>query len=59
MKVISIIGILDSGKSTVIQKLLEEVERRGSLAGVIVNDSGAVKLEDLAWRYPVEVIGGG
>jgi molybdopterin-guanine dinucleotide biosynthesis protein len=59
--VISIIGLLDSGKSSLIEALLEEARARGATAGVVINDAGAVQLDrpDIARDHPVRTIGGG
>ena len=60
-KVISVIGILDSGKSSLIKELLGAVHVRGGRAGVVLNDQGAVSLdtEAISARHPVIQIGGG
>ena len=60
-KVISVIGLLDSGKSTLIRELLGAVEARGRSAGVVINDQGAVSLDTpaISERHPVIQIGGG
>lgn len=60
-EVISVIGLLDSGKSSLIRVLLETVRRRGLTAGVVINDQGTVELdtEEVAGHHPVTQIGGG
>lgn len=59
--VISVIGLLDSGKSSLIRALLAAVRERGGSAGVVVNDLGAVELDadEVIRHHPVEQIGGG
>ncbi|GAB4251581.1 MAG: hypothetical protein Kow00129_12440 [Thermoleophilia bacterium] len=61
MKVVSIIGILGAGKSSLIRHLLEEADRRGMTAGAVVNDNGEVSLDvpEIRSRHPVRRIGGG
>ncbi len=61
MKVVSVIGLLGAGKSTLIATLLREAAGRGLRSGVVVNDSGAVSLEtdEILRSHPVRVIGGG
>jgi Ni2+-binding GTPase involved in maturation of urease and hydrogenase len=60
-EVISVIGLLDSGKSSLIRALLEAVRLRGHTAGVVVNDRGSVELdaEEITRHHPVMQIGGG
>jgi len=60
-QVISVIGLLDSGKSSLIRVLLEAVRERGGTAGVVLNDRGAVELdtEEVTEHHPIEQIGGG
>jgi polynucleotide 5'-kinase involved in rRNA processing len=60
-EVVSVIGLLDSGKSSLIRVLLDAVADRGFSAGVVINDQGAVTLdtEEVAERHPVVQIGGG
>lgn len=61
MKVISVIGLLGAGKSTLIEAMLAAAARRGLRSGVVVNDSGEVSLEteEILRTHPVQVIGGG
>ncbi len=59
MRVISVIGLLGSGKTRLIRLLLAEAAARGERPGVIVNQSGETSLDDLEARFPVEAIGGG
>ncbi|MBU2604200.1 MAG: hypothetical protein KKA32_18890 [Actinobacteria bacterium] len=60
-QVISVIGLLDSGKSSLIRVLLAAVRERAGSAGVVLNDQGAVELdaEEVTRHHPVEQIGGG
>lgn len=60
-EVISVIGLLDSGKSSLIRVLLEAVRSRGATAGVVVNDRGSVELDtdEVTRHHPVMQIGGG
>lgn len=60
-EVISVIGLLDSGKSSLIRVFLEATRMRGRTAGVVVNDRGSVKLdtEQITRHHPVMQIGGG
>lgn len=60
-QVISVIGLLDSGKSSLIRVLLAAVRERGASAGVVLNDMGAVELdtEEVTRHHPIEQIGGG
>ncbi len=59
--VISVIGLLGSGKSSLIRAFLAEARERGVSSGVVVNDQGEVILdsEDITRRHPVVTIGGG
>lgn len=59
--VISVIGLLDSGKSSLIRELLEVVRLRGRTAGVVINDQGSVELdtEAITRHHSVIQIGGG
>ena len=61
VRVISIIGFVDSGKSSLIRGLLDEVRSRGECAGVVLNDAGAVSLDvpEITELHPVRTIGGG
>lgn len=61
VRVISIIGLVDSGKSSLIRVLLDEVHSRGDCGGVVINDAGAVSLDvpEITARHPVRTIGGG
>ncbi len=60
-EVVSVIGLLDSGKSSLIRVLLEAVRLRGRTAGVVLNDRGAVELDtqEVTCHHPVAQIGGG
>lgn len=60
-EVISVIGLLDSGKSSLIRELLGAVRVRGRTAGVVINDRGSVELdtEEINRHHPVAQIGGG
>lgn len=60
-EVISVIGLLDSGKSSLIRELLEGVRLRDRTAGVVINDRGSVELdtEEITRHHPVAQIGGG
>jgi molybdopterin-guanine dinucleotide biosynthesis protein len=60
-EVISVIGLLDSGKSSLIRTLLDSARLRGRTAGVVINDQGSVELdaEDVTRHHPVMQIGGG
>jgi molybdopterin-guanine dinucleotide biosynthesis protein len=59
--VVSVIGLLDSGKSSLIRVLLDAVADRGHTAGVVINDQGKISLdtEEVTRRHPVVQIGGG
>lgn len=61
VRVISIIGFVDSGKSSLIRGLLDEVRARGECGGVVLNDAGAVSLDlpEITDLHPVRTIGGG
>jgi len=61
VRVISIIGFENSGKSSLIRGLLDEVRSRGECGGVVLNDAGAVSLDvpEITERHPVRTIGGG
>lgn len=60
-EVISVIGLVDSGKSSLIRALLEVVRLRGRTAGVVINDQGSVELDtvEITRHHPVTQIGGG
>jgi G3E family GTPase len=61
VKVLSVIGLLGSGKSSLIRLFLDELSRRGETGGVVVNDAGEVLLDvpEVTDRHQVRVIGGG
>jgi G3E family GTPase len=61
VRVISIVGMLGAGKSSLIRALLDESASRGLTGGVVINDAGEVELDapEVTDRYPVTVIGGG
>jgi G3E family GTPase len=61
LKVISIIGLLGAGKSSLIKALLAEAEVRELRSGVLVNESGEVALDvpEVTDKYPVSIMGGG
>jgi len=61
VRVISVIGLVDSGKSSLIRVLLGAVHARGECGGVVVNDAGTVSLDvpEITDRHPVRTIGGG
>lgn len=61
MRVVSIIGLLGAGKSTMVRRLLEEAEHRGLAAGAVINESGPTAFDDegLRDRFPIRAIGGG
>lgn len=59
--VISVIGLLDSGKSSLIEALLGRLSDRGLSAGVVINDAGTLQLDrdEITRHHPVHTIGGG
>lgn len=60
MMVVSVIGLVGVGKSSLIMHLVEDACGAGETAGVVVNDEGTVSLEaELGADYPVTRIGGG
>lgn len=61
MKVVSVIGLLGAGKSSLIRALLDEASARGQESGVLVNESGEVSLDvpEVTSRHPVNFMGGG
>jgi G3E family GTPase len=61
VKVVSIIGLLGAGKSSLIRALLKESQARGESSGLVVNDAGDVLLDvpEVTERHPVTMIGGG
>lgn len=62
MKIISISGTQDSGKTTVIKKLITILSAQGKRSGVIVNDNGEESYDEdfiNSQKISVEYLRGG